>query len=463
VHRRTALLVRLGWLDGQPRSLQEAGDLAGVTRERMRQIQVRFEERAPTNIPVAPVERALDLVRAAIPTTVRVVEELLLEEGITERGVHPEGLIRFARFLGLTPGFEVMRFGSFGEVVVPSEVAPKADLLARLRQEVRRQSRPYGFVHEDQVREVLHGLGPELGRARMIPLMMSAVGAAPVADGWFYLKADARDPTVRLLLDMLAVAGGVISASEAREGFERRLRWRSSAGHVTWRGWCPSEEALLGFARSRPDLFRVMGADIEAVEPLDWRSRLSGAERIVVEVLYETPGRVLTRDAFEQEVIRRGVNQNTFGVYSSYSPFIRDLGGGLWAIRGVEPDPIQVEHLRRRPRDRQRRIEGWQWLPTEALRLLIRVGRIGNFVVGIPAVARPYLAGRDFQAVLACGDPRGRIRIDEQGASWGWGPPLKRLGARKGDLVAADFDLPTGTVKLSLEREAGDGEEVNDA
>lgn len=175
----------------------------------------------------------------------------------------------------------------------------------------------------------------------------------------------------------------------------------------------------------------------------------------MVEVLHGAPGHVLSREDFERSVVARGVKANTFSVYSSYSPFVKDLGAGLWGLRGVEPDPLEVERLRRKVGPRKRQIEGWRWLPTGTLRVAVRLNRTTNLVVGLPGPTRPYLCGRTFEVRLPRGERAGKVRVDAGGTSWGYGPALGRLEAKDGDLMFADFDLASGTVALSLEARRG--------
>lgn len=448
--RRPALAARLAWPDGRRRTLQEAGDMAGVTRERVRQVQKRFEERVRRQVRVPVLERGLTIIRGSVPTTAEEASELLVDRGLAEGSVHPAALARLAEVLGVDPGFEVVGLGPVGDVVVAAGRAERARALHRAKAELKRAARPFGFIHADLARtRFADTLGDD---AEIVELVMQVAGAILLEAGWFYLKTDSREPAVRLIEDMLAVAGGMLSAEEIAEGFERRLRWRGAAGHHDQEGWYPSPEALLAFCRSRPELFRVDGRMISSTRPLDPARRLVGVERIMVEALLDAPGRVLRRDDFEREVVARGVNRNTFSVYTSYSPFIRDLGGGLWSVRGVEPDPIEIERLRRRRPARRRRIQGWQWLPTGALRVQVRLARVTNLVVGLPGAVRSYLAGRTFGVVLPDGTTKGKVRVDEGGTSWGYVPALGELGAVEGDLLFADFDLAAGSVRLSLAR-----------
>jgi hypothetical protein len=426
--------------------------MVGLSRERIRQIEARFERRVRGRVRLPILERAIASVRAMIPTTAEKAASALVEEGLAEGPVHPAALVRLGSVVGLEPALEVVEFPPAGEVVVALRAAANVASLSRVVSELRRCARPFGLIHLDLARPVV---AQALGEAEVTALALGAVGAVALVGGWFYLRTDSREPAVRLLQNMLAVAGSELRAAEAWEGFARRLRWRASTGHSAQEGWYPSAEALLGLARLRPELFRVEGDRILAVEPLDWRTRLTGVERVMVEVLHAAPGRILSREDFEREVVARGVKPNTFAGYLSYSPFVKELGTGLWGLLGVEPDPFQVERLRRRATLRRRQIKGWSWLPTGALRVAVWLYRTTNLIVGLPGPTRPYLAGRTFEVRLPGGGRGGNVRVDDNGTSWGYAPALARVGAQEGDLMLADFDLTSGTVTISLVASGG--------
>lgn len=447
--RRPAVKARLGWDRDRPCSLQEVGDLIGVTRERVRQIQGRFERRVRGRVRMPALSRALDLLRTAAPTTAARAGQLLVDHGLAETPLHPAGLARVASVMGIDPGFEVVDLPGLGAVVLPGGMRSRLEVLKGLKKDVVKRARPFGFVHLALVREILAGaLGaPEEGIAE---IALIAAGGVPLDGDWYYVKTDSREPAVRLIEDMLAVAGGSLTAAEIAEGFARRLRWRASAGHNAQGGWFPSSEAILGLCRRKPDRFMVRGELVRAVSRLDWQERIAGVERTMIEVLMEAPGHVLHRDDFERRVRARGVNVNTFSVYTSYSPFLRDLGNGLWGIRGVKPDPVEVERLRRQPRLRRRQVEDWRWLPSGRLRVAVRMRRVGSLVVGMPAAIRRFVAGRTFRAALPDGRFLGHIKVNEDGTSWGYGRPLRAMRASPGDLMLADFDIESATVAIGV-------------
>lgn len=456
--RRPALRARLGWDRDRPCTLEEAAQMLGVTRERIRQMQKLVEDRIRGRVRVPALERALEAMRIAVPTTADRAAQILIDQGIADERIHPAALVRLALLLGVEPGLEVVDLDPLGEVLVAEGSAAKAEMVRTFRTEVRRRARPYGFIHRDLVGAIMQEVldEPEDG---VIELMLAKLGANDLGQGWYYLTTDRREPAVRLLEDMLAVAGGSLSAPDVREGFARRLRWRGSAEHHNQEGWYPSAGAILSLCRLRPKQFSVEGERIRASDHLDWRRRLTGVEHVMVEVLLEAPGHVLHRDEFKRRVRARGVNTNTFSVYTTYSPFLRDLGNGLWAVRGVDPDPLEVERLKRRPRPRRRHVEEWEWLPDGMLRLAVRLRGVDSQVVGIPSAIREFLAERTFRVVLRDGRRLGQIKVDEDGTSWGYGRALRALGAGPGNLMLADFDIGSdqATIHVVADDQSGPG------
>ena len=68
----------------------------------------------------------------------------------------------------------------------------------------------------------------------------------------------------------------------------------------------------------------------------------------------------------------------------------------------------------------------------------------------MPAAISRYVAGRRFAAVTKEGTSAGTIPVDEGGASWGYGPFLRRRGAEPGDSLTMHFDLASEQVRLTV-------------
>ena len=118
------------------------------------------------------------------------------------------------------------------------------------------------------------------------------------------------------------------------------------------------------------------------------------------------------------------MNVNTFSIYLSYSPVVLHLGTDVWLLRGVRVDPAAVEAVRSANalRQREKRVLDHGWTPHGQLWVAARLptAHIGSLVVGIPGPIRHYVCGRQFDARDEDGIAHGSIRVNDEGASYGF-------------------------------------------
>jgi hypothetical protein len=146
------------------------------------------------------------------------------------------------------------------------------------------------------------------------------------------------------------------------------------------------------------------------------------------------------------------MNANTFSQYLSSSPVISHVGLDMWSLRGSRVDPAAVEALREANAARlyERRIidhcrtAGDLWL---AARL---PDQPWHFVVGIPSALRRYVIGREFPATDENGLAAGTVRVNEEGAAYGYGRFLVRRGADAGDILLISFRITKNLSTLQL-------------
>jgi hypothetical protein len=271
-------------------------------------------------------------------------------------------------------------------------------------------------------------------------------GAEFLRDQWFWMpqRAVDRNRLRNVTRAMLSVVSPLPIAT-AREGLRRRYRFRGVA-------IIPPREILLEFYQAHPEFTIEDGSNVGSTIALDYRAELGSTEQSFVEVLRSAPTGVLDRATFEAGVLDRGVNANTFSVYTTYSPILDHLGLDLWALRGVQVDPAAVEALRRAnaQRPRERRVQDYGWTPDGLLWLAVRVPRTSSMVVGIPAAISDYVLDRRFPAKATDGSPVGEVVVGENGTSWGYGPFLSRMGADEGDVLRIEFDLVNETAHLKV-------------
>ena len=244
-----------------------------------------------------------------------------------------------------------------------------------------------------------------------------------------------------------------VSVVVLREGVRREYGVRRTRGTRKWRLVVPPRNVLEAFYRANSE-FRVdEGGLVSPSEPLDYRFELNRTEQTLLLVLRSSPTCLLDRTAFARGCIERGMNENTFSIFSSYSPIVEHLGTDLWTLRGVHVDPASVEALRaaNASRPRQKRILDYGWTPDGSLWMAVRLpASYQAGVFGIPSAIQRYVEGRDFAARSEDGSLCGTIRVGEEGTSWGFGPFLSRNGADEDDILVADFDLANDAVTLRL-------------
>ena len=172
----------------------------------------------------------------------------------------------------------------------------------------------------------------------------------------------------------------------------------------------------------------------------------------MVNVIRSVPAAVVDRATFLDGCEKRGINGNTFNVYTSYSPIIEHLGLDLWTLRGTQVDPAAVKVIQdmNALKPRQKRVLNHGWTDDGELWIAARLPSAKNFVVGIPGSTKRFLAGQSFDAFTENGTPCGTIRNSDEATSWGYSPFLTRSGADEDDILLVRFNLPKKSARLSL-------------
>jgi hypothetical protein len=162
----------------------------------------------------------------------------------------------------------------------------------------------------------------------------------------------------------------------------------------------------------------------------------------------------LDRKTLLEACVARGINENTLAVYTTYSPILEHLGVGLWKLRGVQVDPAAIEAVREQNqlRPRESRLLEHGWTPDGKLWIAWKLPRIApQPVLSVPSAVKRYLHNRTFQVIAKdSARPFGSITVNDAGLSYGYGPPLRYIGADEADILLAQFDLATSDVRLSI-------------
>jgi hypothetical protein len=465
--RLNAIADRLGWRGSKPTTLQEAGDSVRITRERIRQIEKRVRERLANKAVLLPkLDLALTLLEAATPLSENDAAKLLADRRIARRPFSPISIVELANLLGRKTGL------AFAEVKGQTFVITSNDSeigLSRCVQIARKLAGKAGVASVFQVADETHvgdngnsvsaeqNSTPEDLVRRV--LSGAELGCEFLDEDWFWFTdlPEGRNRLANIANRVLSVAAPQ-TVSNIREGARRVFRYRALTNAKYKSLTVPPQSVIARFFQRHPD-FRIDDeAMVTSIRPLDFRQLLGEGEQILVDVLRSSALGVLDRKTLVEACLKRGINENTLSVYSSYSPIIEHIGVDLWKLRGVSVDPAAVEAVRQQNhlRRREQRLLDYGWTAGGKLWVAWRLPEVrGSLVFGVPGAGRRYLVDRKFEATAKNLERTlSYITINEGGTAYGWSPILRHIGADAGDIALAEFDLTKSVVEVSLADEA---------
>lgn len=454
--RLDALSARMGWTGSPPVTLAAAGEMAGITRERIRQLEERIRARLPNHPVFMPrLDAALELIARRAPLDLDEAAQCLRTAGITNVPFDPRSLLAVAKACNRTPTFHIETIRKRTRVVT----TPLGRLATRVMSIAYRQAGASGASNIQELVAEAVEIGIECDEEEVRNILRIYSKVEFLDSDWFW-HPDGKPERSRLrnlTRKMLSVVNP-LDLALLRDGLRREYSFRGSRGVSAWPITVPPR-SILGALYDRHPEFVIAGSSVSSQGELDWRTELRETERVLVESLLEAPSKVLDRASCVRTCSRRGLNENTLSIYLSYSGLIVHLGLDVWSLRGIEVDPATVEVVRqfsRSNRSKSRRVLDHGWTSDGRLWAAARVPEFSsNFVFGIPRSIRGYLPGREFPAVDEEGHSCGVIGLTEEGTSYGYGAFLRRRGADVGDVLMVEFDLVARTVILRLVDDEG--------
>lgn len=436
--RLEALLRRQGWLGEDPLTLQEAGDLVGITRERIRQIAEKADRNRSRRPPVIPaLDFILDLLEETVPIRETDFKRQQVVRGLSNVGLTARGLRTAAAWTHRQfPEIEILGRGDECLLLAPGTQATENAIAA----ELRRQSSAYGASSISEAVGRLQALRKDVSREQILRVLKQIPAAVGAGDWW--IVPTNRNRMQNEIRKMLA-AGGALSVEQLHKGIRRHSGFRQI-------DVVPPKEMV---ALMCDQLHWVTMRDGRAMldPPAEFHEVLGKTEATMVEVLKAAPGGVLSRQDFTRACLERGMNDATFSVYSSFSPVLDHPAINVWTVRGTAVSPIAVERIREQSRQRSEIATLVSWDQEGYLCITRELGlpAYASKVIGMPVSMKPYLAKRSFVA-MSDGVEVGTIQVAEDGNSWGWGPFLRKAGADEQAILVARFDLVENRVLLTL-------------
>lgn len=329
------LVRRLGVDGGPPRTLLESVDGSTVGLERVRRLQARLMRSVPSRRVYMPaLDRALDVVSRAAPTSAAEAARSIQEHGISSIPFHPAGLITAAHLCSRTADFEVV--GS-----------PAGPLVLRraLRQETERiiriASRPASSFGAASLRRVSAATAaseiPVSGRETR-ELLIRYCGAQFLDADWFWLPVRARNRLRTLTRRILAVSSPLHVAT-VRAGVHRAYGGRDI-------DLLPPLHVIAALFAADDSFAIDRRGHVRAAVPSDWQQELGKNDRIFVDALRCSRHGVLGRPAFHDACLARGMTSNMFNNATRLSVVLENPFRGVWCLRGTRVAPAAAAALR---------------------------------------------------------------------------------------------------------------------
>jgi hypothetical protein len=419
---RAIITSYLGWDGGKRFTLEQLGREYGLTRERIRQICVRFTKRLPA-VTTPVLDRCLEIAAAAGPSHAVEVESTLTAAGDLPTSMSLSDLLCIAEQFGRPTGFTVVESGTTRLVV-----APDTDrLIPEIQQAARRAVEHWGVATiEEVVAKVAPSVKPELV-ARVLA-SSPGFGWLDEAGGWFWLSTR-RNRLLNHVRKVLAVATQGLAVAALRDAVRR---------HYRWQGVAPPRRVLLEVCRRTAGL-EVQRDVVRAKPPLHTARELSPTEQTLVQILLQHGG-VMARLPFQDACVAAGMNRSTFMVYLDYSPVLVKYARGVYGLVGHNPPPGMVASLA--PKGQPgRRLLDVGWMTDGRPWCAYRLGRntLESGVVGVPSGLKTIFAG-EFRLEADDGTPMGTL-VARNSSAWGLGPFFRRRGGEEDDCLLLVLDV----------------------
>jgi hypothetical protein len=445
-----AIMRRLGWDGMGGVTLEEAGEVAGVTRERIRQIQKRLEEALEIVNYVPALDRAIEALDRAADAFEPDAASQLRRDGITFDSFLPAGVVSAAKMLGRPYRFKV----GPDKISVQLPGDTKAKVFKRALRSLSNVNH-IASVLELQARIFeAEGEEPSLETVKAFLERQSSVVWLDDTHRWFWVRqGEGRNRIVGQIRKMLAVADS-LPLEALREGILRHHRTRSAI---------LPRSVLIGLCRAAG--FQVRDGVVSTSEHIELAKVLGANEVTIVDVL-KSHGGTMHRADLEDGCYARGVNRNSFWVYLTYSPVLERVAPSVYALRGAEIDPAEVAHLAGRAVPTEPALQDDGWTKDGGIWLGYRVKRniLSSGVVSVPARVRNMIGERKLELFTVEGASVGTLVVSSTGNAWGLTPFIGRRGIEEGDalIIAIDTELgiavvQAGSKDLLLTYQDGEG------
>lgn len=335
--RLTVLAQRLGWTGDGIKTLQECGDMLGVTRERLRQIESEILQNIPgKEIYLPQIDKAIGILEKATPIPLENAAELLRDKGISGKPFNINGLQKTCITLGKEFNLQI---GStkYGEFLEKTEEAGQAN---RIIVAAGRLTRTSGATRPEQVAELLREQGLDVSGQYINRTLRSVDAFTFIDESWFrYSNTDDHMNRMFRVAKKLLCLVSPQALKQIRGGMIHVLKSTSpSAQQGSVKFAVVPPDYVLREMFSASEKFIVEDDMVKHKTPLSATVELNTAERIFVEIFRSAPNAVLEKRSLYRASLEKGIKMHSFYPLLSQTPIIEELETGLCKIRGDKID-----------------------------------------------------------------------------------------------------------------------------
>lgn len=456
-----ALFDRFGINDFGKITLEECGKQAGITRERVRQLEVNIFKNAGNISGEGPIylpgmNLALNIIRDSFGAVLIEVQKAFSDGKITNLPVSADAVLIFAHLLRYDESdisIEMIRSGE--RIVVGDKLNANSVLtvISKLssRNGIADANLVYGILSEnndsitiDEIKNVARGSG--------------AWVSLDHEERWWVLtniQDMSRNRLLNISEKVLSVCNP-ISVEQLKGGFNRLATYRNSSSK-NYQGnnniTPPSKEAILRFFE-RTEGYTVTGDEVYSEEMLEYTKVLEGVERGIVEALLTSPSSLMSREEIMRICTKKGLNESSVSVYLTYSPIVQHVGQDAFKIIGkvTSASSLSAHQQSLAEKSKSKRLLLCDW-DEGLIRFVVRCPAFtANLVVGAPSSMKKLLVNKKFECYdQNSNKPSGNIGVNEEGAIYGMSTYCRIFGLEENDILVMKFDPLQNIALLSTD------------
>lgn len=435
---REITMKYFGWSSNAPRTLESVGDEYGMTRERVRQVCETVVAVIHRPRPFAPtLDRTLRWIMRRLPAGGVDLEAKLAALEFIRGSFDLRSVITAAHELDRTSPLQLTYIANVKVVV-----APGTDIdVERLLYLARRSVSHWGVASVEDIAEQLKEESYQLRDRELVGKLLSFLPDFVWLDrtsGWFWLSGAPRNSLLTQIKKIFAVTKHV-TLRDLRAGVSR---------HHRRKGFAPPRRVLAELLRQLP-YCQVLDERVIVDQQSKLEDALSPTEQKMVAVLAANEG-MMGREAFGAACRARGIKDDTFSLYLTYSPIIEKYARGVYGLRGRDVMPGEVEALIPKPTRQGRVLVDYGWTKTQEVLLIYKLseGLISSGVASVPSSLQSVLAGK--HSMRASDGAAVGTLVVQRNSAWGLLPFFRRRGGDVGDYLSIAVNPKNHSALLSL-------------